>query len=34
GRKRAFKRPNLCAAEFNLQLKSLSRDPREKTGDI
>ncbi|KFM06690.1 hypothetical protein AS27_02848, partial [Aptenodytes forsteri] len=35
GSKRALKRPNLCAGvEFNLQLKSLSGDHREKTGDI
>ncbi|KGL99441.1 hypothetical protein N301_09454, partial [Charadrius vociferus] len=35
GSKRALKRPNLCTGEeFNLQLKSLSRDRREKTGDI
>ncbi|KFQ92035.1 hypothetical protein Y956_03043, partial [Nipponia nippon] len=35
GNKRALKRPNLCTGvEFNLQLKSLSRDHREKTGDI
>ncbi|KFO13102.1 hypothetical protein N312_04141, partial [Balearica regulorum gibbericeps] len=35
GSKRALKRPNLCAGvEFNLQLKPLSRDRREKAGDI
>ncbi|KFP47995.1 hypothetical protein N323_09077, partial [Cathartes aura] len=35
GSKRALKRPNLCTrVEFNLQLKSLCRDHREKTGDI
>lgn len=34
GSKRALKRPHLCTGvEFKLQLKSLSRDHREKTGD-
>ncbi|KFQ36590.1 hypothetical protein N331_01419, partial [Merops nubicus] len=34
GSKRALKRPNLCTGvEFNLQLKSLPRDHREKSGD-
>ncbi|KFQ77822.1 hypothetical protein N337_01623, partial [Phoenicopterus ruber ruber] len=34
GSKRALKRPNVCTGvEFNLPLKSLSRDRREKTGD-
>ncbi|EOA98657.1 hypothetical protein Anapl_10932, partial [Anas platyrhynchos] len=33
--KRVLKRPNLCTGvEFNLQLKSLSREQRKKTGDI
>ncbi|KFV07415.1 hypothetical protein N339_08363, partial [Pterocles gutturalis] len=35
GSKRALKRPNLgTGVEFNLQLKPLSRDHREKTGDV
>ncbi|KFZ66363.1 hypothetical protein N321_13963, partial [Antrostomus carolinensis] len=35
GSKKALKRPNLCTGvEFNLQLKFLSRDHREKAGDI
>ncbi|KFV20623.1 hypothetical protein N340_04537, partial [Tauraco erythrolophus] len=35
GSKRAFKRPNRCTrVQFNLQLKSLSRNHRETTGDI
>ncbi|KFW08227.1 hypothetical protein N326_01250, partial [Eurypyga helias] len=35
GSKRVIKRPNLCTGvEFNLQLKSLSSDHREKTGSV